>query len=286
MRSAALHANAGGAQHAPAKRVAVAEDVGDDRLAIALAGLQERLVELGVERLALGVDLLEPIGLQRVRELREHQLHPVEEPVVVRLLRGMHQRELELVEHLEEPAHHRFGRELHGRRLLTQHALAVVVEFRLETLQVLEVGLRLPAGPREVVGDLGRLRGRRCVDGRAGLHGRLVHGGVGSPLAIHHEPPPSSTISPSTTSSSPDAGSVSPPSVPADALASAAGDGAFWYIACPTRLKTPMTLSDAPRKRSASAPWSFRTSFSSSVAAKSSSRSEAGTLSPHSPRDL
>src|SRR4029077_1664333 len=255
---------------------------------------QQRLVHLRIERLALRVHTVQPLGAERVQELRVHELDPVQEPLVVGLLGRVDQRELEVVEHLEQPAHHRFRRHVDGGGLLAQHALAVVVELRRETLQVREVLLLLRATRRLVVGSLdgvgpaggGRLRALRLREPREpSLVGDLDHRRI-VVAVLGHGPPPSSTISPSTTSSSPEASSppegasASPPSAGADVAC------VFWYIAWPIRLNTVITASLAAVSVAASAASSFRASFSASLTFVSSSRSDAGTLSPHSPSDL
>ena len=66
----ALDPHAGGSEHAPLQRVPGPEHVGHHRVAVALARLHQRLVELGVERSSLGLDALEALCLQRVEELR------------------------------------------------------------------------------------------------------------------------------------------------------------------------------------------------------------------------
>ena len=133
---------------------------------------------------------LEPFGLQRVDELRVHELDALQEPIEVGLVLGRHQRELEVVEHLEQPPHHRHRPQLRELRLLLRDALAVVVELRLQPPQVVEVLLRLALGGLQIARDLGGflLGAPRPASGggRPGRSGRgaLVVAQVREPPAV------------------------------------------------------------------------------------------------------
>src|SRR5262249_26802341 len=85
------------------------------------------------------------------------------------------QREVELVHHLEQLADERLGGQVDRARLLAQHALAVVVEFRLEPLQVVEIfgrlRLRLSEGAPAGGGDVA-LRGGRFAPSTRAARGR------------------------------------------------------------------------------------------------------------------
>src|SRR4029453_11549414 len=96
--------------------------------------------------------------------------------------------------------------------------------------------------------------------------------------AIPHRSPPSSTISPSTTSFSPSGSAPGAP--PAAAAAVCCPSGVCWYIAWPIRWNVCFTASVPALIFSTSSP--LRASFSSSLSFLSSSRSGSGTLSPHS----
>jgi hypothetical protein len=210
------------------------------RFALALTGLHQRFVHRRVERLALRLDALEPFGSQRVQQLRVDELDPLEEPILVHVFAGVEQGELEVVEHLEQPAHHRLRGHLDRGGLLAQHALAVVVELGLQPLQV-----------RAVLVDLRGRRGRLIVASGNGRCTRPLAGDVGEPTLVGdldhrrlvfaavvvaavalvaHEASPSSTISPSTTSSSVEAAS-SEPGVAPSAPAAPSACWVFWYIA-------------------------------------------------------
>src|SRR5688500_1654944 len=112
--------------------VAGAENVADVRLTVPTIGLEEGLVELGVERLPLGIDSLQALGLEDVGKLRVHDLHPANKLVEVRLLLGRHEGKLELIENFQQPHDQRFGGELDRTGLLPEPALAEVVELRLQ----------------------------------------------------------------------------------------------------------------------------------------------------------
>src|SRR5439155_2931185 len=87
---------------------------------------------------------------------------------------GVHEREIELVEDLEELADQRLGRHVHRPSLLLDHPLAVVVELGLQTLQVLAVLCGLPTNLVEILARDLRL-------GHAG-------GGVVGPRRYHRAP--------------------------------------------------------------------------------------------------
>src|SRR2546426_2511378 len=94
-----------------AQRVAGAQDVHHHGLATGNDALPPRLeqglVPCGVERLAFGLDPLQTLPAKDVLEFRVDELDAVQEPVELRLLLRRYQREVELVQHLEEIAHER-----------------------------------------------------------------------------------------------------------------------------------------------------------------------------------
>src|SRR5581483_4725446 len=198
-------AHPGRPDHPAAQGVSLTEHVGDDWLSVARARAHQRLVQLRIERLALRrLDALEPFPAQRVDELRVHELDAVQELVEVRLLLGRHERELELVQDLEQPAHEGLRGHLDRLGLLAQHPLAVVLELRLQAHQVVSVlgGLlanRLELGPaRRLILGRGtgpgrasrRLRGEGLALGSAGggrPGRRAAH--LAHPAAIGHLDP-------------------------------------------------------------------------------------------------
>src|SRR6266545_629569 len=290
--------HAGRAYDAPSQRVALAQDVAHDGLllAFAVARLHQRFVERRVERLALRVDALQPLRAKRLQQLRVHELDPVEELLEVGLsLRG-HERQLELVQYLEQAPHQRLGSHLHRAGLFLQHPLPVVVEVGRQALEVVAVlrcllprlvdrpGLGL-GGPR-----FARGRGRRCLTGGIRPDATLVgHAHARprflflpvSPVPAHpDEAPPSSTISPSTTSPSPEEPD-SPDEPPAAAWAPDPPAACCCaYMACPTFWKACIKASVAALIRFTSSP--FSASLTSSFALRTDSRSASGTLSPYS----
>src|SRR5206468_2344509 len=144
-------------------------------------------------------------------ELGVHELDPVQEPVEVGPLLGSHQRQVELVQDLQEAADEGLGGHLDGARLLLQHPLAVVVELGGQALQVLPELCRFLSRGFELVlrlwsFGLGRVGGS-LVDPNPPLVG-YANARAGFVLVMRmlvlvaHELPPSSTISPSTTSPS------------------------------------------------------------------------------------
>ncbi len=117
---------------------------------------------------------LQALGLQGVDELRVHQLHALEEAVEIGLIGRRHQRQLEVVEDLEQPSGHRHRTQLRQLRLLLHDPLAVVVELCLQPTQVIEVLLGLPLGGLQIAGHLGGL-----LLGGLGLRARGLGAGGG-----------------------------------------------------------------------------------------------------------
>src|SRR5262245_21684709 len=219
------------------------------RLAVALAGLHHRLLHVGVEGLAVGLDPLQALGPKGLGELVVHELDALVERLEVRLALGGDQREVELVQDLEQSLHEALQLGVDQPLLRPRHALAVVLELGLQPLQVVAVLGRLRPGPGELV------LGRRLIGrGRAGLNRRVLALAVAAlvddadlrpllvvlPLVVvAHWAFPSSTISPSTTSSSlsaPGVAAASPGGSPPPALDAAVcwPSGVCWYIAWPT----------------------------------------------------
>src|SRR5438552_16912861 len=89
------HLDSGRTNDPALHRVSRAEHVCHDELAVAVAALHESLVLFGIERLALRLDPVQPLGSQDVLELGVHELNAVEEPIEVRLLLGGHQSKVE-----------------------------------------------------------------------------------------------------------------------------------------------------------------------------------------------
>ena len=76
----------------------------------------------------------------------------MQELVEVRLLLRGHQRQVELIQDLEQPSDQRLRGHLHRPGLLLQHPLAVVVELGLQPLKVIPVLGRLPLGRFQLAG--------------------------------------------------------------------------------------------------------------------------------------
>ena len=106
------------------------------RLARALV-LEDGLVLVGVERRAVGLDPLEARLLEHRHELRADAHHAVAHLLGLgRVTAGQAaERAVERVEHREEVLDQPLGGALDERRLLAQHALAVVLEVGLDPAQ-------------------------------------------------------------------------------------------------------------------------------------------------------
>src|SRR5487761_2303052 len=206
----ALHPHHRGTQHHALPAVPRAQHVGDHRTALGVL-VGHRVVHLGIEGTPDGVDALEALLGEGV-EQQAARLTQGEGLVAGRLALGdeVRQGQVEGVEHRQQ-----LGREVArgARRGVlggAHHALAVVLEVRLEPLERVEVLVTRPLGLAhgllvgvDVLGAPLERRERRRV-----LADHLVRHGQ-------------STISASTMSSSPAPGAgASPP--PADALALAA----------------------------------------------------------------
>src|SRR5919198_1074416 len=143
--------------------------------------LSTRTLAGRITRVTLGLDTLEPLGPQAVDQLGVDELHALAELLEVGLSLGRNQREVELVEDLEDPQHEGLRGELDRPRLLLQHPLAVVLELGLQALEVVAVLLRLSPRVSELVGRRGgslRRRGagriRRRPPPRVRPHASLV----------------------------------------------------------------------------------------------------------------
>src|SRR5829696_2764188 len=167
----------GGAKDLAPQLVAGPHDVHDHaRLGVLLLDGDHRLVALGVEGLALGLDPDQALALQDLAERPEDHLDALEHAVEVARLLGRGHGQLEVVEHRQQPGHQRLGGGGGPGRLLAQGALAVVVEVGLEPAQVVEVALGLGPG----LGQIGRDRVLLGVG--VGLVGVGLVGGLVGPL--------------------------------------------------------------------------------------------------------
>ena len=110
-----------------------------------------------VERLALGVELLDAVALEHGDQLRVHEPYALGQ--VLLLVTCRLKRTLEVVDHGQQLAHEPALRALARRRRLLGGALAEVLEVRLRALGQVEVLLPLPLCLRErvVVLSLGLL---------------------------------------------------------------------------------------------------------------------------------
>src|SRR5262249_50201371 len=189
-------------QHPAFQRVAGAEDVGDDGVGVTFL-LHDRLVDVRVERLALGLDARHARLLEHAEQLGVHELdalaHVLDVVGADRI--GVLQRQLERVEHRQQLLDQALGGAVDERRLLLDHALAVVLELRLHAPERVEVlvPLRLELGQARQVGF--ELRSRRLL-----LGDRSFVGVARWQVVARHRHAPfcssSSTISASATSSS------------------------------------------------------------------------------------
>src|SRR3954447_10464174 len=257
------HDHSSRADHLVRGAIAPLHDVEHDaRVDSLLLARGERLVHVGVELLALGVDRLDARALEHSLEVDEHETHALGEAVA--LGRCARERPLEVVDHREQLADQAGPSTAARGGDVLRRALAVVLEVGLRPLGEVEVlvALALCGGQRVLLACgllglglglrmllTGALVGRAVLDlglGRLGrLGGRLVVGRLGTvgPLGVlvllaelitdgvllwagaGHAPPPSpSTPSASTPSSSPPA--VEPPSAPPSVVPP------FWACAC------------------------------------------------------
>src|SRR5438445_4728527 len=128
------------AQHPTLQRVAGAQDVSDDGLAVAFL-LHDRLVDVGVERLAVRLDARKARLLEDTQQLGVHELDALAHALRVRAAGRVEvlQRELERVEHRQQLLDQAFGSPVDESGLLLDHALAVVLELGLHAPERVEV---------------------------------------------------------------------------------------------------------------------------------------------------